>query len=117
MAKRNRKSSKKVVDTKMAAANDTSTVERLTPEQVIKNDEKAPVAPVAEAPVSARTAAIRRSQAGKFNKVILTQIGGAEAPKFYPWTWEQRDKFMASGTPEAKAVKDRYEAHLASVKA
>src|SRR5258708_32728306 len=72
VSKRNR-----VVDVKAAAANDTSIVERLSPEQIIANDEKAPVAP--DAPVSARTAAIRRSQAGKFNKVVLTQIGGTPA--------------------------------------
>lgn len=116
MAKKSRKSSKKVVDVKAAQANDKS-IERptpLTPEQIITNDEKA-ATPAPAAPVSARTAAIRRSQAGKFNKVVLTQIGGAEAPKFYPWTWEQRDKFMASGTPEAEAVKARYRAHLATI--
>ena len=58
----------------------------------------------ARALVSARTASIRRSQAGKFNRANLTAIGGKEAPKFYPWTWAQRDKFMASGTPEALAI-------------
>jgi hypothetical protein len=67
------------------------------------------------ADLSARTAAIRRSTEGKFNKVILTQIGGAECPRFYPMTWKERDAFMAK--PENAAVRDRYEKHLASVTA
>ena len=89
--------------------------------------------PVAEAPVpepttggtaqpkakpadlSARTAAIRRSTEGKFNKVILTQIGGAECPRFYPMTWKERDAFMAK--PENAVVRNRYETHMVSVKA
>src|ERR1700692_982622 len=89
--------------------------------------------PVAEAPVpepttataaqpkakpadsSARTAAIRRSTEGKFNKAILTQIGGAECPRFYPMTWKERDAFMAK--PENAVVRERYEKHMVSVKA
>jgi hypothetical protein len=31
-------------------------------------------------------------------------------------TWMQRDSFMAQDTPEAKIVRERYEAHLASIK-
>jgi hypothetical protein len=65
------------------------------------------------ADLSARTAAIRRSTGGKFNKVILTQIGGAECPRFYPMTWKERDTFMAK--PENAVVRERYEKHLASV--
>jgi hypothetical protein len=65
------------------------------------------------ADLSARTAAIRRSTEGKFNKIILTQIGGAECPRFYPMTWKERDAFMAK--PENAAVRERYEKHLASV--
>jgi hypothetical protein len=65
------------------------------------------------ADLSARSAAIRRSTEGKFNKVILTQIGGAECPRFYPMTWKERDAFMAK--PENAVVRERYEKHLASV--
>ena len=65
------------------------------------------------ADLSARTAAIRRSTEGKFNKAILTQIGGAECPRFYPMTWKERDAFMAK--PENAVVRERYEKHLASV--
>jgi hypothetical protein len=65
--------------------------------------------------LSARTAAIRRSQAGKFNKVVLTVIGGAECPRFYPMTWAERDAYMAK--PENTVVRERYEKHLASVTA
>jgi hypothetical protein len=67
------------------------------------------------ADLSARTAAIRRSTEGKFNKVILTQIGGAECPRFYPMTWKERDAFMAK--PENAVVRERYEKHMASVTA
>jgi hypothetical protein len=66
------------------------------------------------ADLSARAAAIRRSTEGKFNKVILTQIGGAECPRFYPMTWKERDAFMPM--PENAVVRERYQAHLASVK-
>src|ERR1700684_4280418 len=87
--KTTRKASKRsrTTDLKSAAANDTtevvatSSVEPsplpLTAEQIATQPEEAPAATV-----SARTAAIRRSQAGKFNKVVLTQIGGKECPRF-----------------------------------
>ena len=104
-------SKKRTTDVKAAAANDIQPVEIPNPEPVTA--EQMATGTV----LSARTAAIRRSQAGKFNKVVLTVIGGAECPRFYPMTWAERDKFMASGTPEALAVKARYEAHLATVKA
>jgi hypothetical protein len=45
MANKKSRKSKKVVDTKMAAANDTIMV-ALTPEQIIKEDERAAKAPV-----------------------------------------------------------------------
>ena len=61
-----------------------------------------------------RAKAARRTAEGKFNKVILTQIGGAECPRFYPMTWKERDAFLAK--PENAAVRERYQAHLASVK-
>jgi hypothetical protein len=64
--------------------------------------------------VSARAAAIRRSTEGKFNKQVLSAIGGKECPRFYPMTWQERDAFMAK--PENAVVRERYEAHLASVK-
>lgn len=117
MANKKSRKRNRTTDVKAAAANDTTLANlppRLEPETIIAND-AAEAAKPAEAPVSARTAAIRRSQAGKFNKQNLTVIGGKEAPKFYPWTWAQRDKFMASGTPEAEAVKARYEEHLRTV--
>ena len=82
---------------------------RLTAEQIATQpEEKLPVV------VTARAAAIRRSTEGKFNKVVLTQIGGAECPRFYPMTWKERDLFMSK--PEGAAVKARYEAHMESVK-
>jgi hypothetical protein len=62
------------------------------------------------ADLSARTAAIRRSTEGKFNKVILTQIGGAECPRFYPMTWKERDAYMAKpecGTKMASGCQSR----------
>ena len=92
----------------------------ITAEQIANQAEtsQAPVAPapVAEAPVSARTASIRRSSAGKFHKESLTAIGGQECQGSYGWSWAARDAFMAKDTPEAKMVKARYEAHLATVK-
>jgi len=101
-------------DVKSLAANDntatketTAIAPRLTPEQIIENAEKV----VAPAPTSLRQASIQRSVRGKVNKVILNQIDGKECPKFYPWTWAQRDAAMEK--PENAAVKERYLAHLA----
>ena len=99
------KKKKKIVDVKAAAAND-DTIEIPRPEPVTAEQIATGVSP--------RTAAIRRSQAGKFNKVVLTVIGGAECPRFYPMTWAERDAYMAK--PENTVVRERYEAHLASVK-
>jgi hypothetical protein len=62
-----------------------------------------------------RQAAAQRTAAGKFNKVIFAQIGGHECPKFGPWTWMQRDKFMDSDTAEANIVRSRYEEHLRKI--
>ncbi len=64
--------------------------------------------------VNARQKAARRTAAGKFNKSIFNQIGGKECPRFAPMTWKERDAFMA--TPEGKAVRQRYEKYLASLK-
>jgi hypothetical protein len=122
MAKPSRKSRKpRNIDVKSAAANDNT--ELAANQEVIAAPVELPKREPVTAEqiatgtvVSARTAAIRRSQAGKFNKAVLSVIGGKEAPKFYPWTWEQRDKFMAGDTVEAKVVKARYQAHMASVK-
>ena len=109
-AKPARKSRKaRTKDVKAAAANDIQPVEIPKPEPVTA--EQMATGTV----LSARTAAIRRSQAGKFNKVVLTVIGGAECPRFYPMTWAERDAYMAK--PENTVVRERYEAHLASVKA
>jgi hypothetical protein len=107
--KKNRKSSKKAVDTKMAAANDT-TIEIPKPEPVTAEQIAMGTAP------SARTAAIMRSRLGKFNKQNLTVIGGAECPRFYPMTWAERDRFMAQDTEAAKIVKERYQKHMANIK-
>ena len=117
MANKKSRKSRKAVDTKMAAANDQSVAPEATPAAPIELPKPEPVtANQIATGVSARTAAIRRSQAGKFNKVVLTQIGGKEAPKFYPRTWQQRDAFMSQDTPEAKAVKARYDLHMKGVK-
>jgi hypothetical protein len=79
-----------------------------------------PAAPQVETPtpapapvLSVRQESIRRSVAGKFNKVVLSQIGGKECPRFYPMTWKERDTFMAK--PENAPVRERYEAHMKSV--
>ena len=103
-----KKKSKKIVDVKAAAANDNSVVELPTPEPITADQ--------LATGVSARTAAIRRSRDEQVNKAVLTRIGGAECPRFYPMTWLQRDAFMAQNTEAAKIVKARYEAHLASIK-
>jgi hypothetical protein len=105
MAKKSRKARTK--DVKAAAAND-DTIELPKPEPV--------TAEQIATGASARTAAIRRSQAGKFNKAVLSVIGGKECPRFFPMTWIQRDSFMAQDTEAAKIVRERYEAHLASIK-
>ena len=104
---KNKKKSRKVTDVKKAAAID---IEIPKPEPVTA--EQMATGTV----LSARTAAIRRSQAGKFNKVVLTVIGGAECPRFYPMTWAERDKFMAGNTEAAKIVKARYEQHMKTIK-
>ena len=88
-------------------------------------------APVVEAPVpepttaaaaqpegkpavlSARSEAARRTAEGKFTKVIFNQIGGTECPRFAAMTWKERDAFMSK--PENAVVRERYEAHMASV--
>ena len=62
-----------------------------------------------------RAKAARRTAEGKFTKVIFNQIGGKECPRFYPMTWKERDVFMSK--PENAIVRERYEAHLASVSA
>ena len=101
-----KKSRKHTKDVKTAAANDVIEVPK--PEPVTTEQMATGIV------VSARTAAIRRSQAGKFNKVVLTVIGGAECPRFYPMTWAERDAYMAK--PENAVVRERYEKHLVTVK-
>jgi len=93
MAKKS-KNRKRITDVKAAAAHDDQPVEQ-TPAPIIPAE--VPQARVTAEQiatgtvVSARTAAIRRSQAGKFNKGNLTVIGGAECPRFYPMTWVEHD--------------------------
>jgi len=65
-------------------------------------------------PKGVRALASRRTAEGKFTKVNFNQIGGKECPRFAAMTWTERDAFMAK--PENAAVRERYEAHLASVK-
>lgn len=69
---------------------------------------------VVKAAKGVRAQASRRTAAGKFTKVIFNQIGGKECRRFAAMTWKERDAFMAK--PENAVVRDRYEAHLASVK-
>ena len=68
----------------------------------------------AKAATGVRAKAARRTAEGKFTKIIFNQIGGKECPRFAPMTWKERDTFMAK--PENAVVRERYEAHLASVK-
>jgi hypothetical protein len=77
---------------------------------------KAPKVPKAPKPAATgvRAKAARRTAEGKFTKVIFTQIGGKECRRFAAMTWKERDAFMAK--PENAVVRERHEAHLASVK-
>jgi hypothetical protein len=77
MEKKSRKARTK--DVKAAAANDLQPVVELPEPEPVTAEEIA-------TGVNARTAAIRRSQAGKFNKAVLSVIGGKECPRFYPMT-------------------------------
>jgi hypothetical protein len=61
---------------------------------------------------SIRQKAARRTAAGVFTKVISNRIGGKECPRFAAMTWKERDALMK----ENEAVRDRYEAHMKSVK-
>jgi hypothetical protein len=99
-SKRVRKAKAPVVDTKKLAANDKPETPAATT--------------VSPAVASVRSDAARRTAAGKFTKQVFVKIGGKECPRFGPMTWVQRDAFMEK--PEGAAVKERYEAHLASVK-
>jgi hypothetical protein len=60
-----------------------------------------------------RAKAAQRTAEGKFTKVVFNQIGGKECRRFAAMTWKVRDAFMAK--PENAVVRERYEAHLASV--
>jgi hypothetical protein len=77
---------------------------------------KAPKAPKVPKPAATgvRSEAARRTAEGKFTKAIFNQIGGKECPRFAPMTWKERDALMAK--PENAVVRERCEAHLASVK-
>jgi hypothetical protein len=80
--------------------------------QVTTKASKAPKAPKPTA-TGVRSEAARRTAEGKFTKVVFTQIGGKECPRFAPMTWKERDAFMAK--PENAVVLERYEKHMASV--
>jgi len=60
-----------------------------------------------------RAQASRRTAEGKFTKIIFNQIGGKECRRYSAMTWKERDAFMAK--PENAAIRERYDAHLASV--
>ncbi len=103
MAKKSKKVRKQktpVVDTKKLAAND-------------RTDTNATTKEVSTATLSVRSSAAKRTAAGKFTKQVFAKIGGKECPRFGPMTWKERDTYMAK--PEGAAVRERYEAHLASV--
>jgi hypothetical protein len=68
---------------------------------------------VVKASKGARAQASRRTADGKFTKIIFNQIGGKECRRFAAMTWKERDAYMAK--TESAAVRDRYEAYLASV--
>ena len=102
--KRSRKASKKQAEVSRPVATQAAT-------------KVAPAAHKVETPtlaptLSVRQESIRRSVPGKFNKVVLSQIGGKECPRFYPMTWKERDAFMAK--PKGAPVRERYEAHMKS---
>jgi hypothetical protein len=69
---------------------------------------------VSAATLSVRSSAAKRTAAGKFTKQVFARIGGKECPRFAPMTGKERDAFMQK--PEGAAVRERYKAHLASVK-
>jgi muramoyltetrapeptide carboxypeptidase LdcA involved in peptidoglycan recycling len=71
--------------------------------------------PSAKAATGVRAKAARRTAEGKFAKIIFNQIGGKECSRFAAMTWKERDAVMAK--PENAVVRERYEAHLASLKA
>lgn len=62
---------------------------------------------------SSRSEAARRTAEGKFTKTVFAQIGGAECLRFAAMTWKERDKYMSK--TENFVVRERYEAHMASV--
>lgn len=68
---------------------------------------------VVKAAKGVRAQATRRTADGKFTKIIFNQIGGKECRRFSAMTWKERDAFMAK--PENATVRERYEAHLASI--
>jgi hypothetical protein len=71
--------------------------------------------PAAKVATGVRAKAARRTAEGKFTKVIFKQVGGKECRRFAAMTWKERDGFMAK--PENVVVRERYENHLASVRA
>jgi hypothetical protein len=69
--------------------------------------------PTAKAATGVRAKAARRTAEGKFTKIIFNQVGGKECRRFAAMTWKERDAFMAK--PQNAVVRERYEAHMASV--
>jgi hypothetical protein len=68
---------------------------------------------VAKAATGVRAKAARRTAEGKFTKIVFYKIGGRECPRFAAMTWAERD--IALAKPENAAIRERYEAHMASV--
>jgi hypothetical protein len=68
---------------------------------------------VVKAAKGVRAQASRRTAEGKFTKIIFNQIGGKECRRYSAMTWKERDAFMAK--PENAAIREQYDAHLASV--
>ncbi len=78
----------------------------------VKAEVKRPKATI-KTPKGTRAQASRRAAEGKFTKIVFNKIGGMECPRFAAMTWAERD--IALANPENAAVRDRYEAHMASV--
>jgi hypothetical protein len=102
-----------VVDTKMLAAGDKPEAVIETPAKP-KRERKAKAQAPAFSPEVAkeiRANSTRRSAQGKFNAEVFKVIGGAECPGYQKLTWVQRDALHL----ENAAVRERYEAHMASL--
>jgi hypothetical protein len=120
--KRSRKAAKKRTkpDDKEAATSISAAVPHVEEAAVVEAPEPEAITETIAQPedkpavLSSRSEAARRTAEGKFTKAVFAQIGGTECPRFAPMTWKERDVFMAK--PENSVVRERCEAHLASVK-